>query len=164
MGERCEQTSERRSEWPSTQRVDFKCFLPIVLRDERMPYLAINTSSRAFIFFKEFFRFSFVEKFDKIRIKPIKQILESKKESSWQNLKTYDYELSLCDVKISSWKDVQKKFSEMLSVLSVSAVPICPEENRAILLFFLYASSVSFHRTFQYKNYEQAIFPHVHLK
>ena len=30
MSERCERTSERRSEWPSTLRVDFTVILPTV--------------------------------------------------------------------------------------------------------------------------------------
>ena len=32
MGERCERTSERMSEWPRTLRVDFMPFLPKVQR------------------------------------------------------------------------------------------------------------------------------------
>ena len=31
MSERCERTSERRSEWPSTLRVDFIVILPMIL-------------------------------------------------------------------------------------------------------------------------------------
>ena len=34
MSERCERTTERMSEWPSTLRVDFIVILPIVGRDE----------------------------------------------------------------------------------------------------------------------------------
>ena len=36
MSERCERTSERRSEWPSTLRVDFIIILPNVRGDRKV--------------------------------------------------------------------------------------------------------------------------------
>ena len=40
MRERCERTSERRSEWPSTPRVDFVVIVPIVLWRARIGHLS----------------------------------------------------------------------------------------------------------------------------